>query len=141
MAWLGPAWPHAYGLYSVTNKDSEHRLAPFHGASARSFRSTDFTHLMDTERFFSPNEINLMTWILILPEAIGWSGWRNVMLGRPALFPGYNSSNPPPDSPVPLWVAGRMLLEYPGNADMVRYLRVSRVAIIHIQIPNRGISG
>ena len=82
-----------------------------------------------------------MTWILILPEVFGWSGWRNVMLGRPALFPGYNSSKHPSDSPVPLWVAGRMLLEYLGNADMVRYLRVSRVAIIQIQTPNRVISG
>lgn len=38
-----------------------------------------------------------MTWILnpfLLAEAIGWSCWRNVMLGGPALFPGYNSSNP-----------------------------------------------
>ena len=38
-----------------------------------------------------------MTWILnpfLLAEAIGWSGWRNVMLGGPSLFPGYNSSKP-----------------------------------------------
>ena len=34
---------------------------------------------------------------------------------------------PTPSSfPSPSWVAGKMLLEYPGNANLARYLRVSR---------------
>ena len=46
---------------------------------------------------------------------------------------------PTPSSfPSPSWVAGKMLLEYPGNANLARYLIVSRAAIT--QSPKRGIS-
>ena len=52
----------------------------------------------------TPKEANLIASVLnpfLLAEAIGWSGWRNVMLGgSPELFPGYNSSKPFPGSPV-----------------------------------------
>ena len=48
---------------------------------------------------------------------------------------------PTPSSfPSPSWVAGKMLLEYPGNANLARYLIVSRATIIQIKTPNRGIS-
>ena len=40
----------------------------------------------------------------------------------------------------PSWVASKMLLEYPGNANLARYLIVSRATIIQIKTPNRGIS-